>query len=44
MRRALIVGIDDYVGDPLDGCVNDAEAIGACWKRMAMSLPTFKFF
>src|SRR3972149_7746336 len=25
MRRALIVGIDDYPGCPLHGCVNDAQ-------------------
>ena len=25
MRRALIVGIDDYPGCPLQGCVNDAQ-------------------
>jgi hypothetical protein len=25
MRRALIVGIDDYPGRPLHGCVNDAQ-------------------
>lgn len=25
MRRALIVGINDYVGTPLEGCVNDAN-------------------
>ena len=27
MRRALIVGIDDYPKAPLTGCVNDATAI-----------------
>ena len=27
MRRALIVGIDDYPATPLGGCVNDAKAI-----------------
>ena len=27
MRRALIVGIDDYQQAPLSGCVNDANAI-----------------
>ena len=29
MRRALIVGIDDYHQTSLRGCVNDAKAIGA---------------
>ena len=27
MRRALCVGIDDYPGAPLQGCVNDATAM-----------------
>lgn len=27
-RRALVIGIDDYPGAPLQGCVNDARAIG----------------
>lgn len=27
MRRALIVGIDDYERSPLNGCVNDAESM-----------------
>ncbi|MGE3756919.1 MAG: caspase domain-containing protein [Pseudobdellovibrionaceae bacterium] len=27
MRRALIVGIDDYEGSPLKGCINDANKI-----------------
>ena len=26
-RKALVVGIDDYQGCPLNGCVNDAEEI-----------------
>ncbi len=27
MRRVLIVGIDDYAGAPLHGCVNDANTM-----------------
>lgn len=27
MRRALIVGIDDYDGSPLKGCINDANRV-----------------
>lgn len=27
MKRALIIGIDDYPNSPLSGCVNDAEAV-----------------
>ena len=28
MRRALVVGIDDYPHDPLTGCCNDAKRLG----------------
>lgn len=28
MKRALIVGIDDYSFSPLMGCVNDAKKMG----------------
>ncbi len=27
MKKALVVGIDDYPSSPLGGCVNDANAI-----------------
>lgn len=27
MRKALIVGIDDYANCPLFGCCNDADAV-----------------
>lgn len=33
MRRALIVGIDDYPEAPLAGCVNDANAIARLLER-----------
>ena len=33
MRRALVVGIDDYESGPLDGCCNDAEAISEMLSR-----------
>ena len=42
MRRALIIGIDDYVGVPLDGCVNDAEAIGAVLETHGNESPNFE--
>lgn len=29
MRKALIVGIDDYPGKKLNGCINDAKAVAA---------------
>lgn len=33
MRRALIVGIDDYPRNPLQGCVADAQAIAKLLER-----------
>ena len=33
MRRALLVGIDDYPSSPLAGCVNDAEAMEGLLRR-----------
>jgi hypothetical protein len=33
MRRALLVGIDDYPSSPLAGCVNDAEAMEELLRR-----------
>lgn len=33
MRRALLVGIDDYPSAPLTGCVNDAEAMERLLRR-----------
>lgn len=33
MKRALIVGLNDYPGMPLRGCVNDAEAMAAMLQR-----------
>lgn len=33
MRRALVVGIDDYPFGPLGGCVADAEALSALLER-----------
>lgn len=33
MRRALIIGLDDYPSYPLHGCVNDAERLKAVLSR-----------
>jgi uncharacterized caspase-like protein len=33
MRRALLVGIDDYPSEPLAGCVNDARAMEQLLRR-----------
>jgi hypothetical protein len=40
-RRALIVGIDDYQGAPLAGCVNDAIAMAALLGAHADGSPNF---
>ena len=41
MRRALIVGIDDYDGAPLNGCVKDANAMRAVLETHGMGSPNF---
>jgi uncharacterized caspase-like protein len=41
MRRALVVGIDDYPTSPLQACVNDAEAIATLLRRNADDSPNF---
>lgn len=33
IRRALIIGIDEYPGNPLYGCVNDAEKLNTILSR-----------
>ena len=33
MRRALIIGLDDYPGAPLHGCVNDAQLLSSVLSR-----------
>ena len=41
MRRALVVGINDYDQSPLSGCVKDAEAIAAVLQTNATGSPNF---
>lgn len=41
MRRALIVGIDDYAGAPLRGCVNDASAMAGVFETHGNGSPNF---
>ena len=41
MRKALVVGIDDYPNAPLTGCVNDAEKIAALLKTNGDGKPNF---
>lgn len=41
MRRALIVGIDDYDCSPLKGCINDANNVFELIKRNEDGTPNF---
>jgi len=41
MRGALVVGIDDYPGAPLHGCVNDAKAIASVLATHGNGDPNF---
>jgi hypothetical protein len=41
MRRALIIGIDDYPRAPLTGCVNDAQSMAALLSRHEDGSPNF---
>lgn len=41
MRRALIVGVDDYSGAPLSSCVQDANAIAAVLETHGNGSPNF---
>src|SRR5258708_28575971 len=42
MRRALIVGIDEYPKSPLRGCVNDATEIARLLRRHEDGSPNFE--
>ncbi|MGK5094925.1 caspase family protein [Deltaproteobacteria bacterium TL4] len=41
MKKALIVGINDYPSAPLNGCVNDANAIGTIFESHGDGSPNF---
>lgn len=41
MKKALIVGINDYPSSPLNGCVNDANAIGTILASHGDGSPNF---
>lgn len=41
MKKALVVGIDDYPDHPLTGCVNDAIAIATVLERSGSGEPNF---
>lgn len=40
-KKALIVGIDNYTGKPLSGCVNDARAVAELFARHGSGEPNF---
>lgn len=41
MKKALIIGINDYPSSPLRGCVNDANAIGTILETNGDGSPNF---
>jgi hypothetical protein len=41
MKKALVIGVDDYPKNPLSGCVNDAKAIGDILARNGDGSPNF---
>lgn len=41
MRRAIVVGINNYPGNPLRGCINDASAFGAIMETHGNGDPNF---
>lgn len=42
MRKALVVGINNYPGSPLRGCINDASAFGAIMETHGNGDPNFE--
>jgi|SRR5580698_9904897 hypothetical protein len=41
MRKAVVVGVNDYPGAPLRGCVNDANSIASALETHADGSPNF---
>lgn len=41
MRKALVIGIDDYPTAPLRGCVNDAHRVAAALRKNGDGSPNF---
>lgn len=41
MRKALVVGIDNYPNSPLSGCVNDANSVASVLETHADGSPNF---
>ena len=42
VRKALVIGIDDYPGYPLTGCVNDAKAVAETLESHGDGEPNFE--
>ncbi|PZQ19297.1 MAG: peptidase C14 caspase catalytic subunit p20 [Ancylobacter novellus] len=42
MKRALVIGINDYARTPLSGCVNDARAVAQLLERNGDGSPNFE--
>lgn len=41
MKKALIVGINDYPSSPLNGCVNDANSVARVLSKNGDGSPNF---
>ena len=41
MRKALVVGLNDYPNCPLIGCVNDANAVATLLSKNGDDSPNF---
>lgn len=41
MKKALVIGIDDYPTSPLEGCVNDAVAVASVLQKNGNGSPNF---
>ena len=41
MKRALVVGIDDYPMHPLSGCINDAASVATLLEKNGDGSPNF---
>ena len=44
MRKALVVGLNDYPGCPLNGCVNDADAVASLLLKNGDDSPNFDVY
>lgn len=44
MRKALVVGLNDYPNCPLNGCVNDADAVATVLSKNGDNAPNFDVY